>query len=232
LYKIGIIGAMEEEIEILKDYISIKSSETIAGMTFYSGTLENKNVVLVRCGIGKVNAAICTQILICNYNVTHVINTGVAGAIANELDVGDIVISTDVIEHDFDVTNLGYKPGQIPRLDTYTFKGDENLIDIAYNSSRENKEYKTYLGRILSGDIFVADENKKEYLWNTFKGYCAEMEGAAIGHTAYLNRIPFVIIRAISDKADGSAKVNFSEFLHKAAKNSSNIVINILRNLE
>jgi adenosylhomocysteine nucleosidase len=201
-------------------------------MNFYIGRLESKNIVLVRCGIGKVNAAICTQILISRFNVTHIINTGVAGAIHEKLDVGDIVISSDVIEHDFDATDFGYKLGEIPRLDTYIFKADKTLIDIAYKASKsENSKHKTFIGRILSGDVFVASHEKKNYLWENFKGYCTEMEGAAIGHTCYLNTTPFVIIRSISDKADNSAHVNFSEFLHEAAKNSSGIVRSILNHI-
>lgn len=232
MLRVGIIGAMDEEIDILKNTMTISEIKNLAGMSFYIGYLEEKSVILVRCGIGKVNAAICTQILINIFSVTHIINTGVAGAIYDDLDVGDIVISSDVIEHDFDATNFGYKPGEIPRLDNYKFKGDKKLIDLAFKAStHKNISNKTVIGRILSGDVFVANQEKKEFLWKVFKGYCAEMEGAAIGHTCYLNDIPFVIIRAMSDKADGSAHVNFNEFLHKAAKNSSNIVVDILKTL-
>ncbi len=231
MYKIGIIGAMDEEIEILQRNMNIDDVANIAGMEFLSGKLYNQNIVLVRCGIGKVNAAMCTQILISNFHITHIINTGVAGAIHDDLNIGDIVISTDVIEHDFDATNFGYKLGEIPRLDTSIFNGDNTLIDIAYKASKtENNQHKTIKGRILSGDVFVANLEKKDYLWKNFKGYCTEMEGAAIGHTSYLNNIPFVIIRAMSDKADGTAHRNFPEFLHEAAENSSNIVKYILKN--
>ncbi len=227
--RIGIIGAMDEELEILKNIMIIEDILELTGMKFYIGKLENKSIVLVRCGIGKVNAAICTQVLINKFNVTHIINTGVAGAINDNLNVGDIVISSDVIEHDFDATNFGYKPGEIPRLDTYEFKADDRLMDIAYKASNnENISHKTVKGRILSGDVFIASPEKKDYLWSEFNGYCTEMEGAAIGHTCYLNHIPFVIIRAMSDKADGSAHVNFNDFLHEAAENSSNIVQRIL----
>ncbi|MCT4565079.1 MAG: 5'-methylthioadenosine/adenosylhomocysteine nucleosidase [Maledivibacter sp.] len=230
--RIGIIGAMDEEIEILKELMEIKENNNIAGMNFYVGKLKNKEVVLVRSGIGKVNAAVCTQILASNYKVSHIINTGVAGAVHEDLDVGDIVISSDVIEHDFDATGFGYKLGEIPRMDTYIFDASKELIDITYEASRsETIKHKTMIGRILSGDIFVASSDKKEFLWNSFKGYCTEMEGAAIGHTSYLNNIPFVIIRAISDKADGTAHTNFNEFVLEAAKNSSNIVKNIIEHI-
>ncbi|EOD01291.1 5'-methylthioadenosine/adenosylhomocysteine nucleosidase [Caldisalinibacter kiritimatiensis] len=228
--KIGIIGAMDEEIEIIKDKMTIDKIQQVAGMEFYLGKLEDREVVLVRCGIGKVNAAVCTQILISKFSVSMVINTGVAGAIYDELNIGDIVISKDVIQHDFDATAFGYKLGEIPRLDEYIFKGDERLIEITKQVTKEQlKGHKAFVGRILSGDVFVASAEKKDSLWKNFEGYCAEMEGAAIGHTCYLNNIPFVILRAMSDKADGSAHVNFNEFVHKAARNSANIVQEIVK---
>ncbi|SHJ94756.1 5'-methylthioadenosine/adenosylhomocysteine nucleosidase [Paramaledivibacter caminithermalis] len=230
--KIGIIGAMDEEIEILKDFMIMEDTKNIAGMNFYIGKLKNKEIILVRSGIGKVNAAVCTQILVSNFNVSHIINTGVAGAVHEDLEIGDIVISSDVIEHDFDATGFGYKLGEIPRMDTYIFKADEEMINIAYEASKcETIMHSTKVGRILSGDIFVASPDKKELLWNIFKGYCTEMEGASIGHTSYLNNIPFVIIRSISDKADGTAHINFNEFVLQAARNSSNIVMNIIENI-
>lgn len=230
---IGIIGAMDEEIHILKGKMELAETIERAGMKFHKGQLTDKDVVLVRSGIGKVNAAVCAQILISNFGVSTIINTGVAGAVHDELSVGDIVISSEVIEHDFDVTGFGgYKLGQIPRMDEYIFKADKKLIDIAKDASRkENKNHKIMIGRILSGDIFVASREKKDLLWAEFQGYCTEMEGAAIGHTCYLSQVPFVIIRAMSDKADGSAHVNFNEFVHQAANHSSQIVIDMIQHI-
>ncbi|AOT68432.1 5'-methylthioadenosine/adenosylhomocysteine nucleosidase [Geosporobacter ferrireducens] len=230
---IGIIGAMDEEIHILKGKMELTETIELAGMKFHKGQLKDKAVVLVRSGIGKVNAAVCAQILISNFDVSTIINTGVAGAVHDALSVGDIVISSDVIEHDFDVTGFGgYKLGQIPRMDEYIFKADKKIIDIALNASKkENENHKTMVGRILSGDIFVASREKKDLLWGEFQGYCTEMEGAAIGHTCYLNQVPFVIIRAMSDKADGSAHVNFNEFVHQAANHSSQIVIDMIQHM-
>ncbi|WP_053956928.1 5'-methylthioadenosine/adenosylhomocysteine nucleosidase [Inediibacterium massiliense] len=228
---IGIIGAMDEEIEILKDKMELKEETVFAGMKFYKGNLENKEIVLVRSGIGKVNAAICAQILISNFSVDAIMNTGVAGAVFEELEVGDIVVSEDVIEHDFDVTAFGgYKLGQIPRMEEYIFKADEKLIKAAIEAQK-NENYEVKRGRIVSGDIFVASKEKKDFLWKEFSGYCAEMEGAAIGHTCYLSNIPFLIIRAMSDKADGTADVNFNEFVHTAARNSVDIVIHVLKTI-
>ncbi|MFZ5966298.1 MAG: 5'-methylthioadenosine/adenosylhomocysteine nucleosidase [Bacillota bacterium] len=231
---IGIIGAMDEEVAILKEKMELENVTTKAGMTFFKGKLEHRPVVIVRSGIGKVNAALCAQILISEYQASAIINTGVAGAIYEQLEVGDIVVSTDVIEHDFDVTSFGtYRLGEIPRMDTYIFKADETLIDVAMKAGlKENRKHKTIKGRVLSGDIFVASSEKKELLWNEFEGYCTEMEGAAIGHVCYVNAVPFVIIRAISDKADGTADVNFNEFVHEAAHNSSEITIDMLKHIK
>lgn len=231
--KIGIIGAMDEEIQLLKQEMIISEIVNIANMEFYVGKLYNQEVILVRCGIGKVNAAICTQILIGQFNVKAVINTGVAGAIHHELEVMDVVISTDVQQHDFDVTGFGYKIGEIPRMERSIFTADSSLVDLAFEASRnlltENKVMK---GRIVSGDIFVSSGQLKDKLWTVFNGFCTEMEGAAIGHTCFVNGIPFVIIRSMSDKADGSAHVNFNEFVEKAAKLSKDIVRNMLTQMK
>ena len=227
--KIGIIGAMDEEIEMLKQEMSIRETKNVANMEFYVGQLFDKEVVLVRCGIGKVNAAICTQALIGQFDVNVIINTGVAGAIHNELNVMDVVISTDVQQHDFDVTGFGYKIGEIPRMDRSIFEADKNLVDLAYEASSNILDSNNVMkGRIVSGDVFVSSNQLKEKIWNVFNGFCTEMEGAAIGHTCYVNSVPFVIIRSMSDKADGSAHVNFNEFVEKAAKLSKDIVKNML----
>ncbi|PAB58854.1 5'-methylthioadenosine/adenosylhomocysteine nucleosidase [Anaeromicrobium sediminis] len=229
--KFGIIGAMDEETIIIKEKMEVKNSTEMAGMTFHEGIFCNKDVVLVRCGIGKVNAAICTQILISNFKVDTIINTGVAGAVDSELNIGDVVISKDVLEHDFDVTNFGgYKLGQIPRMDTWIFGADEKLIEAA-TKARNDMEYKTKVGRVLSGDVFVACKDKKAFLWNEFGGLCTEMEGASIGHTCHVNKVPFLVIRSISDKANGEATDNFGEFVNNAAKNSMKMLEGILNSL-
>lgn len=223
--KIGIIGAMDEEISFLRNEMEVKEIKTIAYMNFYIGIIENKEVVLVRCGIGKVNAAICTQILISIFDIKTVINIGVAGAIRDTLNILDIVISTDVQQHDFDVTGFGYKLGEIPRMKKFIFPADKNLIEKALDASKEIlTDNKAVKGRIVSGDIFVSDIKLKRNLLKNFGGYCTEMEGAAIGHTCYVNNVPFVVIRAISDKADGSAHGNFNEFVYQAVNHSGNII--------
>lgn len=226
----GIIGAMDEEVEKIKNEMIIEKKETNAKTIFYKGVFEGKNIILVRCGIGKVNAAIISQILITQYKVDIIINTGVAGGIKGEVDIGDVVISTDVIEHDFDASKFGYELGQIPRLDVLEFKADEKLVDLAFNASKkELSNNNVFKGRIVSGDIFVAEKEQKEKLWQNFKAYCVEMEGAAIGHSAYINDKPFLIIRAISDKADGKASENYDEFVNLAIENSINILKGILK---
>lgn len=228
--RIGIIGAMDEEVDILVDLMDVKETTERASLKFYQGNLEGKDIVLVRCGIGKVNSALCAQILISEFNVDAVVNTGVAGALNSELDVQDIVISTDAIQYDVDATAFGYKKGTIPRMESSVFEADERLINAAYQSSTEEvKNHKVVKGRVVTGDIFISSKELKDQLVNDFDAYCGEMEGAAIAHVCYLNNIPFVIIRAMSDKADGSAEVTYEEFVVDAAHNSKDIVLKMLK---
>lgn len=211
--KIGIIGAMDEEVHIIKGQMQDVAIKNKASMEFYEGKLQGKEVVVVRCGIGKVNAAICTQILADLYQVDAVINTGVAGSLRNEIDIADIVLSTDTLQHDVDATGFGYGLGVIPRMESSVFKADQKLISLAKEVCREViREVGVHTGRIVSGDQFISDNDKKTWLVDNFSGYCTEMEGAAIAQTAHLNQIPFLIIRAISDKADHSAEMSYSEF--------------------
>lgn len=222
---IGIIGAMDEEIAALKEEMTIESTTTKASMVFYKGTLLGKQVVLVRSGIGKVNAAACTQILADLFQVNYVINTGIAGSLNTAIDIGDIVISSDVLHHDMDATGFGYPLGQIPRMDTLSFKADEHLIKLAEkNCQVVNPDIHTHVGRIVSGDQFISDKEVKNRICSNFDGFCTEMEGAAIAQTAYLNNIPFVILRAISDKADDSATEDYPTFEKKAIAHSVNLM--------
>jgi adenosylhomocysteine nucleosidase len=227
---VGIIGAMEEEVASLKQEMEITEVKNYASLDFYIGKMNNKDVVVVRCGIGKVNAAICTQLLIDKFNVTMIINTGVAGAVSSKLDIGDIVISSDAIQHDMDATGFGYKLGEIPRMKESIFKADENLIHIAKKASETiETDNKVYVDRVVSGDKFISDANVKEKLSNDFQGFCAEMEGASIAHVCYLSNIPYVVIRSISDKADNSAEVNFAEFTEIAASNSTKMIREMIK---
>lgn len=227
--KIGIIGAMDEEVSILKEHMRDTKANSIASMEFCEGILEDKQVVVVRSGIGKVNAAVCTQILADRYQVDAVINTGVAGSLRNEIDIADIVLSTDALQHDVDATGFGYEMGVIPRMETSIFTADQELIEKAKKVCKEViPEVGVHTGRVVSGDQFISDSGKKDWLINTFHGYCTEMEGASIAQAAYLNNIPFLIIRAISDKADHSAEMAYSEFEEIAINNTVKLLTGLV----
>ena len=204
--------------------------QTFGGMDFYKGNFEGKSVVVVRSGIGKVNAAVCAQILADRYQVSGIVNTGIAGSLMAKIDIGDIVLSTDALQHDMDATNFGYPAGQIPRMDVLSFPADPKLLALAKECcGRVNPEIHTYEGRVVSGDQFISDQKKKDWLIETFHGYCTEMEGAAIAQAAYLNGIPFLIIRAISDKADNSANVDYPTFEAQAIIHSVNLMLEMIR---
>ncbi|MEG0502598.1 MAG: 5'-methylthioadenosine/adenosylhomocysteine nucleosidase [Cellulosilyticaceae bacterium] len=220
---IGIIGAMDEEVEILKSLLHITDTVTQAGMTFYKGILHNQEIILARSGIGKVNAAVCAQLMITLFDIDYLINSGVAGTLHASINQGDIVISTDAVQHDVDVTALGDPLGEIPRLGITFFKADEALISLAEKAT-DNLSFEgvtTFKGRVASGDQFVAGGALKDRIQSHFAPSAVEMEGAAIAHVAYLNSVPYVIIRSISDKADGSADLSYEEFLPMAAKHAS-----------
>jgi adenosylhomocysteine nucleosidase len=225
---LGIIGAMDEEVAKIKEKMDGVNVETIAAMDFYEGSLHGHPVVVVRSGIGKVNAAMCAQILALKYKVDAIINTGIAGLLDASIDIGDIVLSTDTLEHDMDAVAFGYPVGQIPRMDTLSFAADDNLRALAKEICQKvNPDISVFEGRVVSGDQFVSDKDKKEWLVSTFKGSCTEMEGAAIGHAAYLNKIPFLIIRAISDKADDSAFIDYPTFEAKAIEHSVRLLLGL-----
>lgn len=228
---IGIIGAMEEEIAKLKSIMEKVEIEKIVGMEFYCGEIVGKPVIVVRSGIGKVNAAACTQILADKFNVDTVINTGIAGSLRNEINIGDIVLSTDAVNHDMNVEGFGYPRGQVPGMDVFAFPTDENLRKQAKSICEKYIDVGVHEGRILSGDVFVSDRRIKEDLQRTFDGFCAEMEGAAIAQVAYLNNIKCLIIRAISDKADDSASVDYPEFEKQAIKNCVKLTLKLIENI-
>lgn len=230
--KIGIIGAMELEVEALKSKMSTSNIVTKAGMDFYEGTLNGAAVVVVRSGIGKVNAALCVQILADVFEVTHIINTGVAGSLNAKLDIGDILVSRDALHHDMDVTIFGYQLGAVPQLGFREFAADVRLTELAIASSQKvNPDIHTLAGRVVSGDQFISTKEVKNKLIEVFQGDCAEMEGASIAHGAYLNQIPFVIIRAISDKADDSAEMDYPVFEKAAALHSARLVEDMVQKI-
>ena len=217
MIKLGIIGAMEQEVETLLAEMTEKSSAVIAGSTFYEGKLCNLDVVVVQCGIGKVNAALCVQTLCTKYGITHAVNTGIAGSLCADLDIGDLIVSKDAMYHDFDCVHFGYPYGKVPGMDVISFPADENMVKLAYEAANTIHPGHVTLGRVASGDQFVADQTLKDRIIANTKGLCTEMEGAAIAQTAYRNNIPFVILRAISDKADNSAQMDYPTFEKQAA---------------
>lgn len=226
---IGIIGAMEEEVAKLKEQMKDAEVTEQASMTFVKGTLCGREVVVVRSGIGKVNAAVCAQILIDRYGVKTLINTGIAGSLDAGIDIGDMVISTDALHHDMDATLFGDPLGQVPRMDTLAFPADQELVVKAKTANEKaNPDIHTFVGRIVSGDQFVASKEVKEHIVKNFNASCTEMEGAAIAHVAYLNHISYVIIRAISDKADNSATMDYGTFESKAIVHSVRLVGELL----
>ena len=229
---IGIIGAMEEEVSCLKEQMTEVSVTRKASMDFYEGLLEGKKAVVVRSGIGKVNAAVCAQILADDFKAEAIINTGIACSLNNDINIGDIVLSTDVLYHDMDATGFGYPKCQIPQMEEFSFPANVRMRQEALLVCREvNPEIQVFEGRIASGDQFVSDKALKDEIIKNTGAFACEMEGAAIGHTAYLNHIPFLIIRAISDKADGSASMDYAEFEAKAIEHSVRLTQGLLARL-
>ncbi|KMK77818.1 MTA/SAH nucleosidase [Alkalihalobacillus pseudalcaliphilus] len=232
MMKIGIIGAMHEEIEQMKAEMDVNLETKKAGVLFYEGSMLGHDIVLCQSGVGKVNAALTTQILIDTFEITHLIFTGVAGGLLEELNVGDIVVSTSAMQHDIDASAIGFKRGQIPMYDGPSdFTADPLLVDIAEEAALELSVADVVKGRILSGDQFVADREKVVELREEFEGVCVEMEGSAVAQVAAMNEIPFVIIRSISDKANGEASLSFVDFTKLASKQSHDFVCKMLMKL-
>ena len=228
---LGIISAMSEELELLLKDMDIKEETKRANMTFYKGTLGDKDIIAVVCGIGKVNAAVCSQILISEFNATSIINVGVAGGIGKDIYPGDVVVGTNLVQHDMDTTAFGDPHGQIPRLDTFDFKCNETLVKAALEACEEINEINTFSGRIISGDQFISSVNKIKWFEEEFKAMACEMEGASIAQVCYLNNIPCVVIRSISDNANNGAHMDYEKFIPIAVRNSTIILKNMLQKL-
>ncbi|MEX6261690.1 5'-methylthioadenosine/adenosylhomocysteine nucleosidase [Staphylococcus haemolyticus] len=220
---IGIIGAMEEEVAILKDKLTDMNEISVAHVKFYRGKLNSKEVVLTQSGIGKVNAAISTTLLIEKFNPNLIINTGSAGALDESLSVGDMLISNDVVYHDVDATAFGYKLGQIPQM-PLEFKSDQELLK-SVETVINKKNYNAKIGQIVSGDSFIGSVEQRLTIKQQFpEAMAVEMEATAIAQTCYQFNVPFIVTRAVSDLANGTADISFEEFLGEAAKSSSSIV--------
>ena len=230
--KLGIIGAMQVEIEQLRAQMKNLRETNHAGMTFYEGTLAELPVVVVQCGVGKVNAAMCTQVLCSLFSVTHLVNTGIAGSLCADLDIGDLVVSRDAMYHDMDATHFGYPMGKVPGMDVTQFPADETMIALAYAAAETVNPGHTMLGRVASGDVFVAEKKVKDRIISVTGALCTEMEGAAIAQTAYRNGVPFVILRAISDKADDSAQMDYPTFERIAAHRCAAVTMALSQKLQ
>ena len=231
MIKLGIIGAMAVEVAALKEKMADLQTRLIAGMEFFEGTLEGLPAVVVQCGIGKVNAAMCTQILCSGFGVSHVVNTGIAGSLCSELDIGDLVVSRDAMYHDFDCNAFGYPHGKVPGMDVIAFPADKTLMDHAFAAAESVNPGHTRVGRVASGDQFVCDQALKDKIISVTLAFCTEMEGAAIAHTAYRNGVPFVILRAISDKADGSAEMDYPTFEAIAADRCARVTLTMAKRM-
>ena len=225
--KLGIIGAMQVEVETLVANLENMQHFDHAGSRFYAGRLNGADAVVVQCGVGKVNAAMCAQIMCSVFGVTHLVNTGVAGSLCAQLDIGDILISTDAMHHDFDCAPVGYVPGQIPGLDVLAFPADETLSKLAFDAAEQVNPGHTKYGRVASGDQFIAGRAAKEKIVAVTNARCTEMEGAAIAQVAYRNGVPYAVLRAISDKADDSAEMDYPTFERIAAQRCAKVVMTL-----
>ncbi len=223
---------MDLEVEKLIEAMDLKEKVEFSDRTFHVGKIGNAQVVLARCGVGKVNAAITVQMMVDKFNITEIINTGIAGSLDEKIDIGDIVLATGAVYHDMEAIAFGYERGQVPQMDVFEFPTSEELIELADKSCKKvNPDVKTFRGRIASGDQFIAGKEVKNNIKTWFNPLCVEMEGCARAHTAYVNNIPCLIIRAISDKADDSAEMDYPTFEKKAAVHCAAMVIEMMANI-
>ena len=224
---IGIIGAMKIEVDALKNRITDQTVRMISGVEYVSGYIGAHEVVVAQCGIGKVFAALCAQTMILTYHPTVLVNTGVAGTLSETLSIGDVAVSSAVVQHDMDTSALGDPPGMISGLDIIQIPADQALAE-KVKQCVEAEGLHCEIGVIASGDQFIADREKKAYIQHTFHAVACEMEGAAIGHTAYVNGVGFVVIRAISDGANDDSSMDFPAFCKHAAEHSVQVTLRLL----
>lgn len=230
--KLGIIGAMKIEVDALKENMLDKNVTWRTGMEFCDGTLEGLPAVVVQCGVGKVNAALCVQILCDCFGVTHLVNTGIAGSLSNELDIGDLVVSKDAMYHDFDCCGFNYPRGKVPGMDVIAFPANEAMMHYALTAGEQIHPGHIKVGRVATGDQFICDKEAKSAIIENTQALCTEMEGGAIAQAAYRNEVPFVIIRAISDKADDSADMDYPTFEAIAAQRCAKVVQTMAGNMK
>ncbi len=225
---IGIIGAMEIEVNEIRDMLEERREEEISGIKFYTGTLFGKQVVVAKCGIGKVFAAICAEAMIIKYKPDLIVNTGVGGGLADGLSTGDVAVATKLVQHDMDTSALGDEIGLVSGINKVFFDSDERAREILI-SAAASFNVNAKQGVIASGDKFIADRAEKKRITELFGACACEMEGAAIAQTAYVNNTPFAVIRAISDSADDGATMDYGAFLPLAAKASKDLTLALVK---
>ena len=226
---LGIIGAMQEEVELLLEDLQDAHRTEYPGVTLHRGLLDGLEVLITVGGIGKVNAAMTSTYLLMA-GATQVVFTGVAGGVHPSLVVGDIVVSSDCVQHDVDVTALGYRLGEIPG-EVLSWPADERLQALALEAAREVQGVNVTGGRVVSGDVFVASPDKVAWLWQTFGAACAEMEGAAVAQVCARHGVPYVVVRSVSDTADGWANVDYKEFMPIVARHAKQVVRGMTRRM-
>lgn len=227
---IGIIGAMDMEVENIKALLSDIQVKKISGVSFIRGTFSGKDVVVAKCGVGKVFAALCAEAMILEFSPDMIINVGVAGCLDKTLKIGDIVIADNVVQHDMDTSPLGDPKGLLSDINIISIPADKRVLAVLKESVLAlGLPYS--VGTIASGDQFVADSHKKDFIISEFGAKSCEMEGGAIGHVCYVNKVPFGVLRAMSDGADDGAKMDFPEFAKMAAANSTEVIKNFLSNI-
>ncbi|MBO7195833.1 MAG: 5'-methylthioadenosine/adenosylhomocysteine nucleosidase [Clostridia bacterium] len=226
--QIGIIGAMEPEVNAIIGALTEHAEETVSGVTIHTGIIEGKRVAVAKCGIGKVFAAICAEIMILKYSPDLLINTGVGGALASGITTGDIVIASDLCQHDMDTSAIGDPKGLVSGINMIYFESDSRANEILLNAAK-SLGLNARLGRIASGDKFIASKEDKERIISDFSADACEMEGCAIAQTAFVNGVPFAVVRAISDSADGEATMDYPTFLPIAARNSTNLTLALIK---
>lgn len=224
---VGIIGAMEPEVESIIASLWNRRSETVSGITFHSGSFGGKQVVVAKCGIGKVFAAICAQTMILNYSPDLIINTGVGGALTSGITTGDIVVASDLCQHDMDTSAIGDPKGLVSGINVIYFDADKRACEILLDSAKK-QGLTAHLGRIASGDKFIASREDKDRIIADFSASACEMEGCAVAQVAFVNNTPFAVVRAISDSADGEATMDYPTFLPIAARNSTNLTFALI----
>lgn len=229
---IGIIGAMDIEVQALKDLMTDPEIRTISTVDFYSGTINGMKVVVAVAGVGKVNAAVCTQTMILEYNPSYIINVGVAGGLAPELGIGDIAVAENVVEHDMDTSPIGDVPGYISGINIVRIPCDSWLSEMMCKASSHIDGIKVLKGTIASGDQFISTDAERRKITDNFGAIAAEMEGASIGHVCYMNKVPFGVLRAISDGANSDSSMDYPTFAKIAAAHSIEIICELLEDIK